>query len=572
MKRLLITMVVCSRFVCLFLATGLALRSSPAASAERAARPNIILFLIDDQNRESIGAFGGNTYTPNLDRLAVEGMKFTRAYVSSAVCTPSRYGWLTGRYAGASHSKLYNDACGGTGQQGFVNFNMALEPDRMNIARVLREAGYATGFTGKFHLESQVDFPEFYSGTDGFRPVARNAEANPATSELFAHNERVARRYLQNLGFTWAKHIYRENMNPPYNHHNPEWTISAALEFIDESRDRPFYLHITPTLLHGGEGSWRRSMDFPLESGAGALKELPAVMTPRSALLKQVADKGFSPNSPTAGEAWIDDALGAVLNKLEDLKIADNTLIVFAADHGRDGKGSLFSYNGTSIPMIARWPARIPAGQVCEELVQNIDWAPTAFDIAGARIPHDYVRHGRSLTPLFDGGRPAEWRDHLYFEMGHARSVLTKDWSYIAVRYPQDTVEAIQRASVDRLPRLMSYIGRLGIGVRGAERPGFWDGDQLYDLRSDPREINNLAADPTHEQQLVMLRQMLAADIKKVGRPFGEFLPGGNAAPGGQIDQQIKQVKELEVSGKTVTVPGQPKTAPPKKKRRSKNK
>src|SRR5688572_30293117 len=147
MKHLLVAMVNYWRFVSICLATGLALMSSPAVSAEGDARPNIILFLIDDQNRESIGAFGGNTYTPNLDRLAAEGMKFTRAYVSSAVCTPSRYGWLTGRYAGASNSKLYNDACGGADQQGFVNFNMALEPDRMNIARVLRDAGYATGFS-----------------------------------------------------------------------------------------------------------------------------------------------------------------------------------------------------------------------------------------------------------------------------------------------------------------------------------------------------------------------------------------------------------------------------------------
>jgi arylsulfatase A-like enzyme len=552
----------------------MALAAAGALAAEAAEnRPNIVLFLIDDQNRESIGAFGGQTHTPNLDRMAAEGMMFTRAYVSSAVCTPSRYGWLTGRYAGASTSKLYDEACGGPDRQGFVNFNMALEPDRMNIARVLRDAGYATGFTGKFHLESPVDFPEFYSGPDGFRLVARNAVESPATSELFAHNERVARRYLENLGFTRARHIYRENMHPPFNHHNPEWSVAAALEFIEANRGRPFYLHITPTLLHGGEGSWRRSMDFPLHSGAGLLKELPAVMTPRSELRQRVAAAGFDPNSPTAGEAWIDDAVGAVLKRLDELKVADNTLILFAPDHGRDGKGSLFSYNGTSIPMIARWPARIPAGTRCDELVQNIDWAATAFDLAGARPPAGYKLHGRSWLPLLDDGRADNWRDHLYFEMGHARSVITKDWSYIAIRYPREQVAAIQQASLDRLPRLMSYIGRLGIGTRGAARPGFWDGDQLYDLRSDPREMNNLAVRSDEAGRLAELKAMLAADIRTVGRPFGEFLPGGNAAPGGQIDKRIAQVKELEVRGKTVIVPGRDEEAPPaKKKRRTKTK
>ena len=114
------------------------------SAACAANRPNIILFLIDDQDQGSVGAFGGDTYTPNLDRMATEGMKFTHAYVSSAVCTPSRYGFATGRFAGNSTSKLYNDACGGPDQQGHPNFNMALERDRMNVGNVLREAGYTT--------------------------------------------------------------------------------------------------------------------------------------------------------------------------------------------------------------------------------------------------------------------------------------------------------------------------------------------------------------------------------------------------------------------------------------------
>jgi arylsulfatase A-like enzyme len=129
--------------------------------------PNIIMFLIDDQKPSSIAAFGGDTYTPNLDRMAEEGMRFTRAYVSSSVCTPSRYSFLTGRFAGNSHSKLYAEAVGGKENQGLPNFNVALERDKMNVGNVLREAGYTTGFVGKFHLSSSLDFPEFYQGKDG---------------------------------------------------------------------------------------------------------------------------------------------------------------------------------------------------------------------------------------------------------------------------------------------------------------------------------------------------------------------------------------------------------------------
>ena len=133
------------------------------------------MFLIDDQNPSSIAAFGGDTYTPNLDRMAEEGMKFTRAYVSSSVCTPSRYSFLTGRFAGNSHSKLYTEAVGGKENQGLPNFNVALERDKMNVGNVLREAGYTTGFVGKFHLTSELDFPEFYKGKDKWINIPKDA-------------------------------------------------------------------------------------------------------------------------------------------------------------------------------------------------------------------------------------------------------------------------------------------------------------------------------------------------------------------------------------------------------------
>lgn len=536
--------------------TALLLMPLAALHAAEARRPNIILFLIDDQDKASLGAYGGKTFTPNLDRLAGEGMKFSRAYVASAVCTPSRYAFATGRYASHSTSKLFNDACGGTTNQGFPSFNVALEPDRLNIGNVLREAGYATGWVGKFHIASETDFPDFYTGAEGFKAIPkRGLNAGPEASALFVHNEQVLRRYITNLGFSWAKHVYPGNIDQPYNHHNPEWTIEAALEFMETNKERPFYLHLCTTLLHGGANAWRKSMDYPLASGEGELKALPAVMTPRAEVLKRVAAAGFENDKEKVGEAWIDDALGALLRKLKDLKIDDNTLVLFAPDHGRRGKGSLFSQDGVCIPMIARWPGHIPAGATCDELVQSVDWAATVFDAAGAKRPDNYCLDGRSFLPLLLGKKDSPVRDHVYIEMGHARGVATKEWKYIAVRYPQEQIAVIQHAGVERLPRVMSYIGNLGIGTRGAERPGFWDADQLYNLQSDPDEQVNLVADSRYADELKRLRVMLVADLKVIGRPFGEFIPGGNAAPPGQIDKQIAHVKQLVIQGKTVILP-----------------
>ena len=125
-------------------------------------------------------------------------------------------------------------------------------------------------------------------------------------------------------------------------------------------------------------------------------------MTPRAHLLKTISEKGFDPDSHVAGEAWIDDSLGAILRKLKEIGIDDNTLVIFAPDHGRDGKASVFSHGGCKVPMIMRWPNGIPAGRVCDELVQNIDLAPTYFELAEAKKPDAYHFDGTSLTPLFE--------------------------------------------------------------------------------------------------------------------------------------------------------------------------
>ena len=513
------------------------------------------MFLIDDQNPSSIGAFGGDTYTPNLDQMAKEGMKFTRAYVSSSVCTPSRYSFLTGRYAGNSYSKLYLEAVGDKNNQGLPNFNVALERDKMNVGNVLREAGYTTGFVGKFHLTSKLDFPEFYKGKEKWIDIPKNARPGAETSAQFKHNEQWSRRYLKALGFSWAKNVYPENTPSPYSVHNPEWTTVAALEFIEQNKKGPFYLHLCSTLLHGPDKSWRKSMDRPLITGEGEVKSLPKVMTPRNDLLKIIKEKGFDPNSHVAGEAWIDDSLGAIFRKLKELGIDDNTLVVFAPDHGRDGKASVFSQGSSKVPMIMRWPKGIGAGQVCEELVQNVDLVPTFFELGKAAKPNSYQIDGQSLLPLFKNGKAKSWRNHLYLEMGTARATVTKDWSYIAVRYTKDQIASIKKATPQNLPKAMSYIGRLGIGLRGADRPGFFDEDQLYDLSKDPKEMKNLAYKKSQTNRMKEMRYLMEKDLKAVGRPFGEFIPGGNAAQPGQIDKQIEIVKQLTIKGKTITVP-----------------
>ena len=275
----------------------------------------------------------------------------------------------------------------------------------MNVGNVLREAGYTTGFVGKFHLTSSLDFPEFYKGKDKWINIPKDASPGPETSAQFKHNELWMRRYLKDAGLFLGEERLPGKHHPPYSMHNAEWTTVAALEFIEENKDGPFYLHLCSTLLHGPDKSWRKSMDHPLITGEGEVESLPEVMTPRAELLKTITEKGFDPDSHVAGEAWIDDSLGAILRKLKELGIDDNTLVIFAPDHGRDGKASVFSHGSCQVPMIMRWPKGIAAGQVCEELVQNIDLVPTFFDLGKAEKPKSYRIDGQSLTPLFKNGK-----------------------------------------------------------------------------------------------------------------------------------------------------------------------
>jgi arylsulfatase A-like enzyme len=539
-----------------FLSGAVAALTLPAIvrSARRTdKRPNIILFITDDQPKHSIGAYGGSSLTPNLDRMASEGMVFHQAYVSSTVCTPSRYSFLTGRYAGRSYSKRYEQECPPR-MQGFPSFNVELEADNMNVGAVLQKSGYVTGYVGKFHVGPDMKRADEYE-TFGLRYVSADAPPDSKSTAAFRHNEKWYREFLKQKGFSWAKHIYWGNLQKPFNHHNPEWTIDAALEFIDENRDRPFYLHYCTTLTHGPDKSWLTSMDHPRVSGEGMLDTPPNIMTDRQSLLRRLEAKGLDPAEGHAGYAWVDDSMGAILKKLDELGIADNTLIVFTSDHGSKMKGSLYSTDGTNVPWIMRWPRAIKAGVECDELVQNIDLAPTFFDLAGAKVPDEYIMDGRSLKPLFGGKRPRQWRDHLYFEVGSARAVCTKDWKYIAVRYPAEQIEEIKKARPEVLPKLMAYIGRMGIGTRGAQNAGFFDYDQLYHVKQDPNERQNLAGNPEYREPLAGMRGMLREDLGSFGRPFGEFVPGGNAAPAGLIDEQIRLVKKMKITGKKVILP-----------------
>jgi len=497
-----------------------------------ARRPNIIFFLLDDCDKPETSVYGGRVLTPNLDRLAKEGITFHNAHMTSTVCTPSRYTCLTGRYAGSSYSPVYLKECP-PGRQGLPAFNVALEDDNMNVANILARNGYAAGFVGKYHVGPRIEKDS--CAEYGLHYIPKNSQYSDKVNRQFAENEKRFRRLIMDRGFTWARNIYWENTKAPFKGHNPEWTIDAALDFIEKHKDRPFYLHYATTLLHGPNGEWARSLEKPLVTGEGIIKKPLNVMPERSSVMKRIKKAGLTENE--AGYLWMDDSLGVLLDKLDELGIAENTFVLFIADHGSEMKGSLYKSRGTEVPCIMRWPAGMKKGVHCRELIQNTDFVPTWFELAGARIPDEYRIDGLSIAPLFTNpNRPV--REYVYGEMGAARSIKTRDWSYISLRYTADQIDSLRFSEKRAVKKLLGLSGGVS---RGGENPNAFSYDQLYNLANDPRERNNLARHPAYAGKLKQMKQLLTAELKRFPkRPYGEFIPGGNAAPAGSFDDILK--------------------------------
>ena len=508
--------------------------SSRAVAASR--KPNIIFFLVDDYDKPETSVYGGNVLTPNLDRLAREGITFHNAHMTSTVCTPSRYACLTGRYAGSSYSSVYLKECP-LGQQGLPAFNVALEEDNMNVGHILAQNGYATGFVGKYHVGPRIE--EDNCAEYGLHYVPKNCEYSDKVNRQFGENEKRFRQLIMDKGFTWAKNIYWENMKAPFKSHNPEWTIDAALEFIEEHKSGPFYLHYSTTLLHGPNSSWFKSLDKPLVTGEGIIKRPLNVMPQRKTVMQRIKKAQLTENE--AGYLWMDDSIGVLLDKLDELGIAQNTLFLFIADHGSEMKGSLYKNRGTEVPCIMRWPAGMKKNVQCHELIQNTDFVPTWFERAGARLPEKYKIDGVSIAPLFTNPKEPV-REYVYNEMGAARAIKTKDWSYISLRYTRDQIDSVR--SNDR--RVIRKLQGLSGGIsRGRTNPNSLDYDQLYNLAKDPLEQNNLATNPGYVAKLKEMKELLTAELKRFpNRPYGEFVPGGNAAPAGSFDDILKNMRD----------------------------
>ena len=371
-----------------------------AAQAQSGKRPpNIIHLLADDLGYDDIGCFGAKEIaTPNLDRMAQRGMRFTDFYAPASVCTPSRASILTGRYSGRL-KRLRNIL--NPGARGI------LAEEETTIGTVLRKAGYRTALVGKWHLG---DVPESLPPNNGFDHYYGTPYPNDMGPEMNRNDPPIP--------------VYRqlEKVEVPADlPHLPDKFTADALAFIQQNRERPFFLHLANIETHT---PWFVPERFRGKSRLGAYGDAVQCM---DACFGQVIDKvralglesqtliAFSSdNGPLAAESPSVRHLKQVYGKYADPRPAEVHLL-------RGYKGTSHWEGGPRVPAIFLWPGVIPAGTECREVSGGMDLFTTFAAAAGAPVPGDRPIDGKDLMPLLRGERGAKSPHEAYFSYGGAR-------------------------------------------------------------------------------------------------------------------------------------------------------
>ncbi|HYT61514.1 MAG TPA: sulfatase, partial [Haliangiales bacterium] len=375
-------------FLSLFLAGGICLR------AAESSRPNFVLIFTDDQGYQDVGCFGSpNIKTPNLDRMAREGMRFTDFYVGQPVCTASRAALLTG---------CYPNRVGLLGALG-PRSNIGISDKEWTIAQVLKTCGYATAIFGKWHLG---DSPQFLPTRHGFDEYF----GLPYSNDMWPYHPTSAKGYPPLPLIRGDKVI---GLMPDQTQLTT-WYTERAVGFIERNKDRPFFLYVAHNMPH-----------------------VPLHVSDR---FKGKSKRGLYGDVIME----IDWSVGQILAALKRNGLDEKTVVVFTSDNGpwllygnhagsalplREGKTTTFD-GGLREPCIMRWPGKIPAGAVCRELAATMDLLPTFARLAGAEVPRDRIIDGKDIWPLMSGqpGAKTPHDAYLYYWGKHLQAVRSGKW------------------------------------------------------------------------------------------------------------------------------------------------
>ncbi|SHO60729.1 sulfatase family protein [Algoriphagus zhangzhouensis] len=408
--------------------------------AEETKEPNIVIIFADDMGYGDLGTYGATQWeTPNLDKLAHDGTRFTQFYVPHAVCSASRAALLTGAYA--NRLEIFG-ALDHSAKHG-------LNLEETTIAEMLKKKGYHTGIVGKWHLGHQPEFLPSQQGFDSYFGL-------PYSNDMWPHHPET-KDYYPPLplyeGDSVIKYLDEQSQLTT-------WYTEKAVSFIEENKEGPFFLYLAHSMPH-----------------------VPLYVSDK---FKGKSEQGLY------GDVMmeIDWSVGQVRSKLEELGLADNTLIIFTSDNGpwlsygghagttgglREGKGTSLD-GGIRVPAIFTWPGHIPADKEQAQPAMTIDIFPTIAALTDSKLP-DLKIDGRNIWPLIEGEKMEEKPYYAYYNRNELQAVIYGKWKVVYPHRYRTIPEGTEMRN-DGFPVNYLYLE--------------FEKKELYDMENDPSETTDV--------------------------------------------------------------------------------
>jgi arylsulfatase A len=476
----------------LFAACMMPLLSSNAAAQDRQSSPNIVIIFCDDLGYADIGPFGAKAYpTPNLDRMAKEGIKLTNFHVSQAVCSASRAALMTG---------CYNNRIGIHGALG-PGAQVGINSSEMTMAELLKQKGYTTGIAGKWHLGDAKQFLPIHHGFDEYLGLPYSNDMwpyHPAQVNLTEQQKKKRKGYPP-LPLIEGDQIIDPEVTAEDQTQLTTRYTERAVQFIKKNKDKPFFFYLPHAMVHV---PLYVSDKFKGKSSAGLFGDVMME---------------------------VDWSVGEIMKALDESGISKDTLLIFTSDNGpwlsygdhagsagplREGKGTTWE-GGVRVPFLARWPGKIPAGSECREPAMTIDLFATFAKLTGAPLPQHKI-DGMDIWPLLSGdpkARSPQTAYRIYYAQNELQAIICGQWKLV-------------------LPHTYRSLGGKPGGAGGKPAPYVATKTelQLFDLFAEPGEKTDVAA--KHPDVVVRLQGYAESAREDLGDSLMKRSGTGTREPG----------------------------------------
>jgi arylsulfatase A-like enzyme len=428
--------------------------ASTSRAQDQQRKPNIIFILADDLGYGDLGCYGQEKIkTPNLDRMAAQGMRFTQAYAGSTVCAPSRCALMTGKHTG--HARIRGNA------------DVPLEKQDTVVSMLLKALGYITGLIGKWGLgEAGSTGAPNKQGFDYFFGFANQTHAHNYYPDFLWRNEDkvpIAANVQLKKNVAAKKVVYAHDL-----------FTQEALQFLEKHKDVPFFLYMAYTIPHANNEAGKiDGMEVPSDEPYSR-EPWPQPQKNHAAMITRM-----------------DRDIGRILERLRELGLDENTIVLFTSDNGphQEGGGNPFFFRssgplrgfkrslhegGVRVPMIVRWPGKVPAGKTSDQVWAFWDFLPTAVELAGGKAPEGL--DGISVIPTLLGQGKQKQHEYLYWEFheqGFQQAIRMGDWKAVREKVggPLELYDLAKDLGEEKNvaadnPAVMERIEKLLVGAR----------------------------------------------------------------------------------------------------------